>query len=152
MVSVELKDKIRSVHITVGYKGPVLAEHVIGVGVASVLNTGGHGNAWWLFNTLLSAVDQPVLVLTCDNVVTLDLELLRKEYLRLGCRRVWWCLWNPVAGLDGDYISQQGDVVVGLSRTEPTSRYCLRRAGAQSQGDWISAVPHARTLLRCGML
>src|SRR4051812_40099426 len=38
---------IENIHITVGYKGKTLAEHVVELGVNSVFNTSGRGNAWW---------------------------------------------------------------------------------------------------------
>ncbi|MEA2173724.1 MAG: hypothetical protein QOD00_1316, partial [Blastocatellia bacterium] len=68
-------DKIRKhipfIHITVGYKGAMLAQHVIQHGVSSVFNTEGHSNSWWIYNTLLKCLNEPMFVLTCDNVVEL---------------------------------------------------------------------------------
>src|SRR5262245_10638064 len=57
---------IPNVAITVGYKGSDLARFVIDEGSSMIFNTNGHGNAWWIFNTLMSHIDEPVLVLTCD--------------------------------------------------------------------------------------
>ena len=41
---------IKNIHITVGYKGSLLAKHVIENNVKSVINTNKKGNAWWIFN------------------------------------------------------------------------------------------------------
>ena len=79
-----LKPFAQNIHVTVGYKGAMLAEHVIGCGVASVFDTSDHGNAWWLSNTLMKYLDEPVLVLTCDNVVELDLDFLLRQYQAVG--------------------------------------------------------------------
>ena len=68
----KISKKIKYTYITVGYKGSVLAEHVIDIGVDAVFNTAGRGNAWWLYNTLIKNINEPVVVLTCDNVVELD--------------------------------------------------------------------------------
>ena len=48
---------ISNIHITVGYKGPILANHVIGLKVNSVFNTNNKGNSWWLYNTLMSKIN-----------------------------------------------------------------------------------------------
>src|SRR5580658_9794919 len=62
----KLKKHIPHIHITVGYKGAALAEHVIKLGVDSVFNTEGKGNAWWLYNTFVKYLNLPIFVLTCD--------------------------------------------------------------------------------------
>src|SRR5690349_15761886 len=56
----QIRKHIEHVHITVGYKGALLAEHVIHKGAASVLNTEGHPNSWWIHNTLLKHLDEPM--------------------------------------------------------------------------------------------
>ncbi len=120
----QLRKRIPHIHITVGYKGAMLAEHVIGEGVASVLNTSGHGNAWWIYETLAAAIDGPVLVLTCDNVVELAFDELEAEYERVGRPSCMVVPVAPVAGLAGDYLSLEGDVVTALDRDRVSDRYC----------------------------
>jgi NDP-sugar pyrophosphorylase family protein len=120
--------KIRShvdvIHITVGYKGPKLAEHVIELGVDSVYNTSGKGNAWWIYNTMLTYLDEPMYVLTCDNVVELDFEELEREYHRHNNPACMVIPVAPVPGLEGDYIFHENDVVTRLDRHMPSDRYC----------------------------
>ena len=67
-----LKKEINQVHITIGYKGSMLASHVIEKDVSSVINTEGKGNSWWLYNSLVSLIDEPIFVLTCDNVIKIN--------------------------------------------------------------------------------
>ena len=67
-----LQKEISNVHITVGYKGSILASHVIENDVSSVINTEGKGNGWWLYNSLLSLANKPIFVLTCDNVIKIN--------------------------------------------------------------------------------
>jgi NDP-sugar pyrophosphorylase family protein len=111
-------------HITVGYRARMLAEHVIEEGVSSVLNTEGKGNAWWIFNTLLSNLDEAVVVLTCDNLVNLDLEKLCADYHDLGAPACMLVPVRPVQGLDGDYIFHNNQVVTALDRNRPAALYC----------------------------
>ena len=120
----QLRRHIPHVHITVGYKGAMLAEHVIGEGVASVLNTSGHGNAWWIYHTLVASIDGPLLVLTCDNVVELAFDELEAEYERVGRPSCMLVPVKPVAGLAGDYLELDGDVVTTLDRNRVSDRYC----------------------------
>ena len=54
-----LKEYFRNIHITVGYKGGVLAEYVIGLGVNSIFDTSGKGNAWWIYNTMMKYLGTP---------------------------------------------------------------------------------------------
>ena len=74
----KIKEVIPNIHITVGYMGAMLAKHVIEHKVNSIFNTDGKDNCWWVFNTLLKYLDEPVFVLTCDNIVELDYQKLEE--------------------------------------------------------------------------
>src|ERR1043166_7512317 len=74
----KLAKRLPHIHVTVGYKGAMLAQHVIEQSASSVFNTEGHSNSWWIYNTLLRHLHEPTYVLTCDNVVDLDFELLER--------------------------------------------------------------------------
>jgi NDP-sugar pyrophosphorylase family protein len=121
-------DKIRThipnIYITVGYKKAMLAPHVIEHNVSAIFNTEGHDNAWWIFNTLLKNLDEPIFVLTCDNVTELNFELLSTEYFSFGSPACMVVPVEPVQGLEGDYIFHEKNVIKKLSRTEPSGIYC----------------------------
>jgi NDP-sugar pyrophosphorylase family protein len=119
-----IRPEIKNIHVTVGYKGPKLAEHVLDLGVSSVFNTSSKGNAWWIYNTLLRHIDEPIFVLTCDNVVELDFMALEREYYRLNEPACLLVPVSPVPGLEGDYIFQEDNVVKKLDRQTPSDRYC----------------------------
>lgn len=115
---------VPAVHVTVGYRGAMLAEHVIKHGASTVFNTEGHGNCWWLYNTFLGLLDEPVCVLTCDNVVDLDFDRLGHDYADFGEPACMLVPVEPVAGLEGDYIFHEDHVVVRLDRHDPAPTYC----------------------------
>lgn len=119
-----LKRFVPNIYVTVGYKGNVLADHVIAQGVSGLFDTSGHDNSWWIFNTLLSYVDEPIFVLTCDNVIDLDFNILQEEYFDLGSPACMVVPVVPVDGLDGDYIFQESGYVTNLSRTNRSHIYC----------------------------
>ena len=70
-----------NVHITVGYKGELLAKHVIELNVNSIFNTNKKGNSWWIFNTLIKNLNEPLFVLTCDNLYDINFSVQLKEYI-----------------------------------------------------------------------
>jgi NDP-sugar pyrophosphorylase family protein len=120
----KLKKVVPCIHITVGYKGAVLAKHVIEHGISSVFNTDGKGNAWWIFNTLMKHINEPVLVLTCDNIVELDVDLLVKDYFDKNEPACMVVPVKTVPGLEGDYIFQESGLIKELNRNKKTDIYC----------------------------
>ena len=121
----KIKKNIPNIYITVGYKGSMLAKHVIEHNVSGILNTEGQDNSWWIFNTLCKYINEPVLVLTCDNVVELNYDELLANYISSGSPACMVVPVKPVEGLNGDYIFRDSDrKVTRLSRTEPSDIYC----------------------------
>jgi NDP-sugar pyrophosphorylase family protein len=119
-----LADRINHIHVTVGYKGAMLAQHVIEHGACSVFNTDGQSNCWWIYHTLLRSLDEPVYVLTCDNVVDLDFQLLEENYHALNEPACMLVPVRPIPGLDGDYVFHQDHVVTEISRLKRAEIYC----------------------------
>ena len=116
-----LKKEINHVHITIGYKGSMLASHVIENDVSSVINTEGKGNSWWLYNSLASLIDEPMFVLTCDNVIKINFTSFASEYFSLGSPACMIIPVKPVDGVEGDFILQnEENHVLDLSREKPS--------------------------------
>ena len=119
-----LRRHIDLIHVTVGYKGAILAHHLIEQGVSSILNTDGQSNSWWIHNTLMRQLDEPVFVLTCDNVTEIDFASLARDYNAQGCPPCMLVSVKPVVGLEGDYIFRDGNFVTALDRATPSDTYC----------------------------
>ncbi|HZH92023.1 MAG TPA: sugar phosphate nucleotidyltransferase [Pyrinomonadaceae bacterium] len=119
-----LAERISHIHVTVGYKGAMLAQHVIEHGACSVFNTDGQSNCWWIYHTLLRSLDEPVYVLTCDNVVDLDFHLLEENYHALNEPACMLVPVRPIPGLEGDYVFHQNHVVTEISRLKKAEIYC----------------------------
>ena len=120
----KLKKYFKNVHITVGYKGSMLAKHVIEQDVSSVINTEGKGNAWWIFNTLLKNIDGPLFVFTCDNLVNLEYEKYIDNYLFYKSPACMVIPVKPVKGIDGDYIFHDDNIVNSIKRNKISEIYC----------------------------
>ena len=119
----KLRPTIEQIHVTVGYKGGMLAAHLIEHQVTSIHNTEGRTNSWWVHNTLLSQLDEPVFVLTCDNVTDIDFTELAEDYFALGAPPCLLVPVAPVVGLDGDFIFHDNQIITRLTREEPAPTY-----------------------------
>jgi N-acetyl-alpha-D-muramate 1-phosphate uridylyltransferase len=120
----KIRRHIEYLHVTVGYRGAMLAHHLIELGVSSVFNTEGKTNSWWIHNTVLANLNEPIFVLTCDNVTSLDFGLLESDYYNRHEPACMLVPVIPVPGLEGDYISHQNNIVTSISRTRPAAIYC----------------------------
>ena len=120
----KIRPYIEHIHVTVGYKGAMLAQHLIEHGVSSIHNTDGQSNSWWIHHSLLRHLDEPVFVLTCDNITDLDFARLADDYFALGEPPCLLVPVAPVEGLEGDFIFHDGPVVTALDRSRPAETYC----------------------------
>lgn len=118
-----VREHIEHVHVTVGYKGALLAHHLVEQRVDSIFNTEGHPNSWWIHHTLLRNVAEPIFVLTCDNVTDLDFAQLEQDYVSAGEPAAMLVPVRPIDGLEGDYIFHDNGRVTRVSRNEPAEIY-----------------------------
>ena len=103
----KIQKYIKNIHITVGYKGSLLAKHVIENNVTSVINTNKKGNAWWIFNFPFNLIDEPVFVLTCDNITNVNFKLIEKDYIKKRKPECFLIPVKPIKKLEGDYIHKK---------------------------------------------
>ena len=120
----KIQKYIKNIHITVGYKGSMLASHVIKNNVNSVLNTDKKGNAWWIFNFPFKNLNEPVFVLTCDNITNINFDLIEKDYFKKGKPECFLIPVRPVKKLEGDFIHRKKNIVTRLSRKIKSDIYC----------------------------
>jgi NDP-sugar pyrophosphorylase family protein len=129
----KIRKSIENIHITVGYKGDLMAQHGVQNSVSSIFNTTGKGNAWWIYHTLLKHLNEPIFVLTCDNVTDLDFDKISADYFAKGAPACMVVPVEPVKGLEGDYIFKNGSVITSLSREKKSDLYC---SGIQVINPW----------------
>tara|TARA_B100001245_G_scaffold231444_1_gene212292 strand:- start:373 stop:1050 length:678 start_codon:yes stop_codon:yes gene_type:complete len=121
----KIKNFFENIHVTVGYKGAILAKHVIEKNVSSIINTDGKGNSWWLYNSLLKEINEPICVFTCDNIIETNYISLLEEYINLKNPCCMLVPTTPIKGLEGDYIFADNDnIVTKISRLEKSRIYC----------------------------
>jgi len=120
---INVKKKIKNLYVTVGYKSVKLSAHIITKGVTAIFNTEGKGNSWWLYNSLITNLDKPLLVLTCDNLFKLNYSFIISEYLRLKSPACLIFPVNPVKNCEGDFIFAKNNKVNFLRRNKKSNLY-----------------------------
>lgn len=120
----KLKKYIRHIHISVGYKGPIMAKHLIEEKISSIIDTNNKGNCWWIFNSVFKYFDKPIFVLTCDNITNINFKKIEKDYLKKKSPLCMLIPTKPVDGLAGDFIFSKNNIVKKLSRTKKGNIYC----------------------------
>ena len=121
----ELKKYISNIHITVGYKGEILSSHLINNNVTSIINTENKGNCWWLFNSLIKNLNEPIFVLTCDNVLDLNFTKIELNYFQQSSPDCMIVPTKPVENLEGDFIlKDNSNFITYLGRKKKTDLMC----------------------------
>jgi len=75
-----IRPAVKSLCVTAGYKGEQVASFAIQEGADFVLNTHGRGNASWVKTNLIKNFET-VLIITCDNIMKMDLGVLEEEVM-----------------------------------------------------------------------
>lgn len=120
----KLKKQVKNIHITVGYKGEMLASHVINQNVTSVINSKNKSNTWWIYNSLLSLIDEPIIVLTCDNIVDVNFNSFIDEFINKNYESCMLVPAKPVKNIKGDYIEHNSKKqILNITREKKTKLY-----------------------------
>lgn len=121
----QIHGKIKNIYLTVGYK----AEHIKNafnpyIYSESFIDTLGKGNSWWIFNSKLKYINEPVLVLPCDIITHIDIDFLLDNYKNLTSPS---CLLIPTVPnplIAGDFIFGKNGDVDFISRNLNSQIYC----------------------------
>lgn len=115
---------IESKIITVGAHFERLVDYVAEFGVFTIVNTQNKGNCWWIFNSFIKILNEPVLVLTCDLITQIDTEFLYCQYVRLRCPAITIIPTEPLPGLEGHFLHSDQNRVIDFSKTRKTGLFC----------------------------
>jgi NDP-sugar pyrophosphorylase family protein len=113
-------NNICDICVTYGYKSNLLTNH-IGNKISSLLNTIGKDNSYFLFNSLIKYVDEPIIVCPCDMIVKLDLNDLYNEYIALNSPAA--CIVPIETDLDADSIISENNRILSISRGSKSKKY-----------------------------
>lgn len=120
---IQINQKIKHIFITVGYHKQKMIKYFAENKKCQIIDTSHKGNSWWIFNSPLKYVNEPVLVLACDILTTIDIPLIFSNYIRIGSPPCMMVPVQPVSGIDGDYIEENNNKVLSLSSTRYSPIY-----------------------------
>lgn len=120
----QIKKQVPEVIVTIGAKGDKLLPYLYQQEVKTVINTNGRGNSWWLFNTILKHINEPVLVLPCDLITVIDFSFIIDSYKACNMPACMVVPVKPIEGISGDFILGSDNKVSKLSRNERSDIYC----------------------------
>lgn len=106
-------NNIDNISVSYGYKGDMVLKE-INHKVESFINTSGKDNSYFLFNSLIKYINEPIIVCPCDMIVKLDLKELYKNYKEIGEPAA--CIIPVKTDLDADSIGSSNNKVQIISR------------------------------------
>jgi len=112
------------IFITIGYKGNEVVSFLSSLGKLQFINTNRQGNTWWLHNSVLKDVDEPILVFPCDIITYIDFNFIYRNYQKNGFPACLIISIAPVDGIEGDYIFGENGKVTFFSRNRKSNIYC----------------------------
>lgn len=106
-------NNIENIHITYGYKCDQLINH-IHTKSSSLLNTINQDNSYFIFNTIIKYINEPIIVCPCDLDFDIDLNKLYTEYINLKSPAA--CIIPIAYNLDADKIEEQDQNVLQINK------------------------------------
>lgn len=116
---------IDDITVTYGHKSEMLLPYLSNK-VKQFVNTTGEDNSYFLFNTFVRNIDEPIVVCPSDIIVDVDLKQVYNEYKALNSPPI--CIVPVVTDVDADCIATQNNVITSISRTNETN---LQASGVQ---------------------
>lgn len=93
--------------------------------VNGFINTLNQDNSYFLFNSFVKYLDEPIIIMPCDIVTKINLKELFENYIKLDSPVGMLVSTSPVEGVSGDYITHDdNNLVKFLSRDEESDKYC----------------------------
>lgn len=106
-------NNIENIHITYGYKCDQLINH-IHTKSSSLLNTINQDNSYFVFNTIIKYINEPIIVCPCDLDFDINLNELYTEYVNLKSPAA--CIIPIEYNSDADKIEQQDQNVLQINK------------------------------------
>ena len=119
----QVREMSEFVFVTTGYHGDEITAYFSNQNDISFIDTYRKGNAWWIFNSLLKDVDEPILVSDCDILTPIDVNFIRHSYQNAGCPACLLLPVTPVNGVEGDYLFGKQGKVSSFSRNQKSDIY-----------------------------
>ena len=112
-----LKNQVESIAVTVGYMSEKVAESALRYGSDYIFKNNGGGNADWLNSPILRGFQSQILIITCDNLMEVDLAGIESEIIATP-QRSFLVSRESDMGVKGDRIIQSNGRIESISQEE----------------------------------
>lgn len=111
-------------YVTYGYKSEVLFNK-LKLFTDGFINTTDKDNAYFLYNSFVKYINEPIIVSPCDMVMDINLNDVYDDYNKLGCPTNMVVGVKPIEGVEGDFIEYDTvNTIIKLDRNNRTDKYC----------------------------
>lgn len=111
-------------YVTYGHKPEILFNSTKGL-VDGYINTIDKDNSYFLYNSFVKHINEPIIVTPCDMIIEIDLDKVYDDYIELGSPPIMVIGVQPIDGVDGDFIEYDNtNTIISLSRDNKSDKYC----------------------------
>lgn len=117
------KSGVGDIIVTYNYKSDLLF-YKLKEDVNVFVNTVNQDNSYFLFNSIVKEINEPIIIIPCDIVIDIDMNKLYNDYLELGSPAILIVGTKPKEGINGDFIrNNENNVITHLDRNESSDLY-----------------------------
>ena len=118
-----LGDNIKK-YVTYNYKSDILFNNT-NLKVNGYINTTKKDNSFFLYNSFVSYMNEPIIVVPCDMIMDINLGDVYNDYFNLGEPAIMIIGVEPDNNISGDFITHdKNNKIIKLDRHTPTNIYC----------------------------
>jgi NDP-sugar pyrophosphorylase family protein len=123
--SIELLTKHNiDIYVTYNYL-PSMIFDKINSKVKGFINTTNQDNSYFIFNSFIKYLNEPIIIITCDLKIELDLHKLYDDYINNGSPSTMIVGTLPKDNIAGDYIfHDENNLITSLDRYNESEKYC----------------------------
>lgn len=116
------KNKIKHIYVTYAYKSEQILTYLKNK-VEGFINTTNKDNSYFLYNSFIKEIDEPVVCMPCDIIVNLNLKQVYTEYKKNNYPAHCIIPVKTNKNISGDYITEQSGIITRLDRKKETNKY-----------------------------
>ena len=116
------KNNIKHIYVTYSYKGEQLLVHLKDK-VDGFINTTNKDNAYFLYNSFIKFIDEPVICMPCDIIVDINFKNIYTENVKLKYPIHSIIPTKPHKNISGDFITFSNNIITQLNRKKKTELY-----------------------------
>jgi NDP-sugar pyrophosphorylase family protein len=113
---------IEQIYVTYSYKSEQILTYLKDK-VSGFINTTNKDNSYFLYNSFIKHIDEPIVCMPCDIIVNLDLKDVYNKYCQIQDPVHALIPVNAKKGISGDYITTSDNSIINLDRNTNTGIY-----------------------------